>query len=148
MTLLSNHLPEGLVVGLVLAAVTGISVVGYKHPAGFRRMVKAAVPAFFIAVSFRVAWVASGINAASNSLSRRLLETPETPLLNIEYSIQSLGESVSDGIETFWFTLAVIVYTTFFWFLPGVLAAPSEAKLGDAGVLHQGYGVRIKLVPT
>lgn len=119
----SAHMIETLATGLILAAVTGLTVIAYKHPQGYNRIhgyLYAGAVMIYIAV---MAW-SEGVGIAYSEVTKF-----------IPVDKQDAARKAIDAVQvsfalTFFVFVGVAAYLIFLSLLPGILGLDKEKPAG------------------
>lgn len=112
---------EALIVSLVLAAVSGLSWIAYRHPKGYRRIVGTAGPAVLVLLVLASIWLLGGLMSAANLLHEALQENPTADLQSERYAIESMANTWRTIRFAFSTAFASGAFLAFLWFLPQLL---------------------------
>jgi hypothetical protein len=118
---------ETLAAGVVLAAISALTVVAYRHPQGYRR-----IAGVFLTLGLFYSWgrIASdlgGINANIQYLADAV--QPAQPSMDmIRFVVVRLAANYSDLRWTLVITMVSLVYFVFLLFLPRVLGLLPSTK--------------------
>ena len=113
---------ESLIVGLVLAAVSGVSFIAYKHPASFALVFPSAVVVIsFFSVKLCTYQLGIAISSAS-SISRMAAELPTAPLSSIATDATLLHSSIKFLGGTIIAYVGIVAYLFLLRRLPKLLA--------------------------
>ena len=112
---------ETLIVTLSAAALSGLTIVAYKHPEGYQRIFTFALPplvmlALFI-TSAQIGALGYGISAAYDNLQKY----PNDPIKEHSFPIQSMHDASHFLITFYLYFLPAVAYLVFLRFLPQIL---------------------------
>ena len=115
-----------LIGGLIVAAVSGLAVVAYKHPKGYEKILIAS----FFFIGFPLGWSLTTYSELSNNLDTlkcaaeigEKTPAPLGPLVTIPLErIQAVSDSLSKLACILIISVAVYVYLIFLCYLPEIL---------------------------
>ena len=119
---------ESLIVTLVAAAVSGLTLVAYKHPKGYARIFAVVLPSVLMLGIFVLAGQLGGLDAMINSAYNDLQKYPEAPFKDHGFAIREM-HAVRSFLRTFLaYYIPGIGYLVFLRFLPEVLGVARRDK--------------------
>lgn len=131
---------ETLVISLILAALSGLTFVAYKHPRGYRRI---SIPLGVVVLMLAI-WVLSLTSGATvssiGSLKEDLDHFPDRTLKSEEFSINSLYQCRNRMIVVLMVTVATLGYLYFLSCLPRIL----ECETNTTGSIEAEWKNHVK----
>jgi len=111
---------ETLTVSLILTAITGITILGYKHPPGYRRLAIPLITIISTTSCLLILFNCVAIWSAVGFLSEALSNQPGEPLKSQAYSIRMLLKSRQFITTAIAIWIPSIAYLIFLWHLPKI----------------------------
>ncbi|MCJ7778423.1 MAG: hypothetical protein MUP16_08935 [Sedimentisphaerales bacterium] len=112
---------EAIVSGLVLAVLSGLTFLAYKHPDGFRRIgLVLAFPAVLLPL-FYICMELGYIHGGIRLLGEEAASASGDKVEVFRSSIERLNDSLTCFFWAVAITLAAWVYVAFLWFMPQIL---------------------------
>jgi hypothetical protein len=112
---------ETIVSGLILAMLSGLTFLAYKHPDGFRRIgLILALPTVLLPFCY-IVWQLGSIYSGIRLLGEKVSQTSGDKVEVFRSSIESLNNHLTCLSWAVVFTLAVGAYGAFLWFMPQIL---------------------------
>lgn len=119
---------DRLIAGLLIALVSALTVVAYRHPRGYRKIAGAVLPLLFIYGFGRVAGDLGSMNAGIQSLTERA-QQQEPSIEMFRFTIQMLAGHYTDLKWTLLIASLTLTYMVFLIFLPNILEMlPEKAE--------------------
>ena len=112
---------ETLIYSLIVAAVSGLTFVAYRHPHGYRKMYSTLIPVASMALFTVLAWNLGGLTNIIRSVGKELKNNPEEKIQRSSYSITSMNENLDYIILAVVIGFSVIGYLFFLYKLPTIL---------------------------
>ncbi len=127
---------ETLIISLVLAAISGLTFIAYKHPDGYKNL---ATPMLIVGLMIALVSVATkmgGLWWLIGNIAEELVKKPDQSLADVEFTIRRLAESKDDIQKILAVALPTIAYLVFLWHLPNVLGVnkDNERKVAEPEV--------------
>jgi hypothetical protein len=110
-----------VIVPVVLAIISGITFIAYKHPKGYKKILTAITTPLVVVVTSIIASNVGGIVITANQLSWQLAKRPDEKITDLSIYINNLQNSVNYAGLTIMVALCVAGYLTFLYFLPDIL---------------------------
>ena len=126
---------DALLSGLVLAAVTGVTFIAYKHPTGYQRLFALISTLGGAVIFLLVGYVAGEVSYAIGYLTQMLKDAPETPIKSVDDVINSLDTAIARFNRGLLIAVIAWGYFVFLTYLPKILAE-EEKKPADSGGQH------------
>jgi hypothetical protein len=118
---------ETLLAGLLLAAISALTVAAYRHPRGYRRIAGVLLLLGLFYGWGRTAGDLGGMNANIRSLSERVQDpNPSTEM--VRFTVEMLASNYKDLKWTLVITALTTAYLVFLMFLPNVLGILPTTK--------------------
>jgi hypothetical protein len=130
---------ETFVLSLVLAALSGLTFVAYKHPRGYRKMSKPLALSVSLLAIAVLSFTLGGTLAAIGTLKDHLDVFPDQTLKSEEYCINGLYDDRNLALVVLVVTAATLGYLYFLSCLPRILeyqtdgTDPTETGDSDQG---------------
>ncbi len=113
---------------LIVAIITGLSWVAYKHPKGYKKIFYAIMPLIIMVL---LMGVAANIGSLASGISWLSGEVAKQSGANITM-IKSIADGISRDFNMLWkiivIALVVIGYMIFLYFLPNILGISSNEE--------------------
>jgi hypothetical protein len=119
---------ETLLYSLIVAAVSGLTFVAYRHPNGYRKIFSALVPVASMAMLSVVGWNLGALGSSIQSVGKALKNNPEEKIQSSSFSITSMNESFDYIIIAVVVGFFIIGYLFFLYKLPTILEANQNEK--------------------
>jgi hypothetical protein len=107
--------------GVVLMAVSGLTLVAYKHPAGYQRIVTGIAVPLVIGIGIIVAFNIGKIMASIDFLDSKVSRSPDDPIGTVADSIREVRDAIRVAKRVYWIAVVVSAHLAFLWFLPQIL---------------------------
>jgi len=120
---------ETVVSGILLAFITGITLLAYKHPAGYRNVVLIISP---VGVGVGLGALTVDLFSILSNTSGGLLvaqEFPSATLASFSDELTSIRDLSARGLWGLAIALASAAYLTFLWFLPAMIGSKTQTSL-------------------
>ena len=118
---------DTLLVSLIGAALTGLTIVAYRHPDGYRRILFGIAPLLTFGPLIILTWHLGGIYASIGSAYQVLQQYPNDPMKDHSFGVQSAYEA-RESLKIFVLYFAPsVAYLVFLRFLPH-LGIVNDAK--------------------
>jgi len=121
-----------IVAALIVACLSGITFLAYRHPPAYQRVLSAVTP---VAVGLLIGGILLSIYAIfvlSGILNEDLVAKPQSPLDHFQSTVTELYWVARNLVWTLVVAAAISAYLTFLYFLPRILEPP-ESKNGGNG---------------
>lgn len=122
---------ESLLLGLILAGVSALTLVAYRHPRGYRNIAPPLLGIGLVWALGRAAWDFGAVNTNIELLGERL-QTPNTSVEVLKSQASYLANNFRDLKWTVSITAIVTAYLAFLFFLPKILVILPKSKGGEA----------------
>jgi len=118
-----------VIVPIVLAIISGVTFIAYKHPKGYKKILTAITYPLAVVASSIIASNVGGIVITANQLNWQLTNHPKGNIADLSIYINNLQNSVNYAGLTIVGSLCVAGYLTFLYYLPDILGIDkSEAR--------------------
>ncbi len=112
---------ETLIYSLIVAAVTGLSFIAYKHPNGYKKIFTSIMPLAIMALLMVLALNLGKLHSSIRIAGEMLLENPDATIQSASFSITSMNNSLDNILVVVVVGLFVIGYLFFLYKLPSIL---------------------------
>lgn len=112
---------ETIASGLVLAMLSGMTYLAYKHPDGFRWISCALIPPILILTVFYIIAKLGGIHGGIRLLGKEAARSSGDKVEVLRFSIESLNDDLTTLYWVAGILLAALAYLVFLWFMPQIL---------------------------
>ncbi len=119
---------ETLIVSLILAAISGVTFVAYKHPNGYRTIAKPLISITIVLCFFLVIWNLAGLTTNIRILKKNLDTNSDAKISESSYLIESMNQNLNSIIKAFIVVISLDGYLMFLWFLHPILGLQKEKK--------------------
>ena len=121
-----------LIVSLVLAAVSGLTFIAYKHPGGYKNiatpMIMLGLMITLVLVTYNISSLWWGVGILSEELAKR----PDQSLKDTQFTIERMAKSRDSVEKILVVALPSLLYLIFLWHLPKVLGVNKGKGREDA----------------
>jgi len=117
-----------LIYSLIVAAVSGLTFVAYRHPNGYKKLFTALVPIASMALLFVLGMNLGALSSGIRSVGKDLTTAPEAKIQNSSFSITNMNESLDNIIMAVVVGFFVIGYLFFLYKLPTILESNKNEK--------------------
>jgi DMSO reductase anchor subunit len=112
---------ETIVGGLILAVVSGLTFLAYKHNDGFRKILSVlAIPAVLLPL-FYITFQFASIHTRIRLLGEKASEASGNTVEVFNSSIEKLNSDLTCAQWVLVISLVVWIYGAFLWFMPQIL---------------------------
>ena len=119
---------DRLLAGLIIALVSALTLVAYRHPRGYRKIAGVALPLLFLYGLGRSAGDLGAMNANIQNLAERV-QQQEPSIQMIKFTTEMLAKNYTDLKWTLVITALTLAYMVFLIFLPNILEmVPAKAE--------------------
>jgi hypothetical protein len=112
---------ETLLITLTVAALSGLTVVAYRHPEGYQRLFTFSLPPLVMLVLFITSAQFGSLNYGINAAYDNLQRYPNDPLKDHAFPAQSMHDTWHFLITFYLYFLPGFAYLIFLRFLPQIL---------------------------
>jgi len=112
-----------LLPGLLLAIISGLTYLAYKHPKGYQKIFYILLPISFFVPFIITAANLGGAHSSIQRLAEDLARNPSRPIQEVSHSITALRQNEYTVHVTLVVGAIVIGYLTFLFFLQRILGA-------------------------
>jgi hypothetical protein len=118
---------ETAVGGVIVLLVSAVGILAYKHPAGYKLLIRNLIPLAAVAIFLVFIWTAS-IAAGSISALKNISESnPDARIKEVDFVINSLSNITNFWEWGFIILLLIFLYLSFLYFvLPMILEADKK----------------------
>jgi hypothetical protein len=117
---------ESIVGGLLLALISGLTFIAYRHPRGYRRILSVLLPLLLMLALGDVAWRAGSISASLEYLDRGTRSSPVIKLSDVSETIQAMQKDWGQVGTDLAISGGAIAYLLFLVFLPQIVELRHE----------------------
>ncbi len=110
-----------LIYSLIVTALTGITVIAYRHPAGYIKIFYWLLIPVLTILSYLLSSSASGIHYHIRSLKNSLAKYPDNKIETFEHGISNMNEDLDMLLLSLAIGLFIIGYLYFLYKLPTIL---------------------------
>jgi hypothetical protein len=119
---------ETLIIPLVLAAVSGLTFLAYKHPRGYKCIALPIMVSGIMATSMMLAWNGGRLWSCIGGIADKLVEKPDQSLNNIQFMIHDMIECRNLLAKIVIVFVPSIAYLLFLWHLQSLLGVKKDKK--------------------
>jgi len=119
---------ETVIGGLVLAAVTGLAILAYRHPEAYRFIGRILMLAVGVIGLQQILFAYGALRSDTRTLQKLLEEQPEMALRIVAGSVSDAYTSIQFISLAVAITFAIEFYLILLWWLPAILQLDAEAK--------------------
>jgi hypothetical protein len=112
---------DTIIGGLIVALITGITILAYKKPKEFHGLLAFIAPLIIGAYVFLIPLIYSGIHYHSKSLEQKMSDTATTTFEDVKYNIEGLVHDINNFSFYMLIGIAIIVYIVLMLYLPALL---------------------------
>ncbi len=119
---------ETLIYSLVVALVSGLTFIAYKHPVGYKKIYTLLIPVSFVPVIIILSYNLGALYSSIRSIGNDLLEKPDEKISLLSHNITRMNESLDYILLSAVIGFVVIGYLMFLHKLPVILETNSNEE--------------------
>ena len=112
---------ETLIYSLIVAAVTGLTFIAYKHPNGYKKIFWNITPLATMVLLMILAWNFGQLHSSIRITGEKLIEDSDAKIEDASFTITSMNDSLDNILIAVVVGLFVIGYLFFLYKLPTIL---------------------------